>query len=146
MKRYFGYCVYPDGTIIGKNGNKLKQFTKKTVPMGYLYVSIMVCGKCTQRSVHSIVFGAYHGDVPDGMVIDHNDGNPLNNHEKNLVARTHVDNCRKGDSTKLTEEEVREIKIKIENGARGCDLAREYNISQQVICDIRMGRRWVNIH
>ena len=41
-----------------------------------------------------IVWTMHHGEIPEGMIIDHLDGNPFNNAIKNLACKTHGENMR----------------------------------------------------
>ena len=45
--------------------------------------------------VHRVVWEAFNGPIPEGMDIDHIDGNPHNNHLDNLQIVSHSDNCKK---------------------------------------------------
>lgn len=138
---YFGYKVTEEGVVYSKRGWPLIEYTKKTVPMGYKYVSIMRDGVTTQRSVHSIVYEAFHGPLKKGYVIDHIDNNPTNNEASNLQALTTRDNSRKSGN-KLTLEKSKEIRERREAGEKGRDLALEYGVSEQTICDIYKNRKW----
>ena len=42
----------------------------------------------------------------------------------------------------LDEDKVREIRRRRENGERGADLAREFGVSQSVICSVYKRRSW----
>lgn len=53
-------------------------------PSGYA----QVCFDRKMYMVHRIVYEMHYGDIPDGMVIDHKDGNPLNNNIENLRITT----------------------------------------------------------
>ena len=44
--------------------------------------------------VHQIVWRVYHGDVPEGLEIDHIDGDKANNRVENLRVVTHAENIR----------------------------------------------------
>ena len=46
---------------------------------------------------------------------------------------------------KLTEDDVRDIKRRVVQGERGCDLAAEFKVSPACIRDIAKGRRWGHI-
>lgn len=48
-------------------------------------------------------------------------------------------------NSKLTEEQVREIKIRLAKGELGRQIARDYNISQRAISDINCGKTWHHI-
>ena len=138
---FHGYKIRKNGTIIGKSGKRLKQYTKKSVIKGYLYVSVMVNGKCRQMSVHSLVYTAFNGCVPHGMVIDHIDNNALNNELSNLQVLTTKENTRK-DGNIINQDIANRIRIRRAAGERGASLAREYGISDQLVCDIHKGRKW----
>ena len=43
-------------------------------------------------NVHRIIWELIYGDIPKGMVIDHLDGNPLNNNIRNLKCKTQKHN------------------------------------------------------
>lgn len=137
---YDGYKIYEDGTILSKVGRPLKQFTKKSIPMGYKYVSLMVRGKCKQLSVHYIVYRAFHGKVPEGMTIDHKDDNPLNNHKGNLQAMPRGANSAKG-SRIVPFADLGSIRDRIAKGEKGRAIAKEYGVAEQTISNIKTGRR-----
>ena len=136
-----GYKVWEDGNITSLCGVPLRYFTKKTVPKGYWYVNLMRDGVAFQNSVHRIVYNAFKGDLEDGLVVDHIDNDPKNNHIDNLQALTSKDNCRK-DGNKITLEEAMDIKERRLRGEKGRDLAAEYGVSEQTVCDIYKGRKW----
>lgn len=116
---------------------------------GHLIISVWEAGRRRRYLVHVLVAGAFLGPKPDGMEVNHMDGDPTNNRIGNLEYLTHADNIRhgwrdkKGErhfAAKLTDAQVAEIRSSRLNGARGCDLARTYGITQQTICDITKGR------
>lgn len=45
--------------------------------------------------VHRVIWECFNGPIPDGMDVDHIDGNPKNNSLSNLQLLTHRDNLRK---------------------------------------------------
>lgn len=138
---YFGYKVFADGSVLGKRGTKLRQYTKKTVTMGYKYISIMVEGKCLQKSVHSVVYEAFVGAIPKGMHVDHIDDNPTNNDISNLQVLTPRQNTRKSGN-KITESQASEIRRRRQLGESGVSLSKEFGISPQQVCGIFKSRRW----
>lgn len=54
-------------------------------------------------------------------------------------------NVRRGFNTILTESEVKEIRRRRKHGERGNDLAQQYGVSKQTICDINKGRSWKEV-
>jgi len=84
-------CQHPVGA---------KVFRKGTFP-----VAIMVNpprGKARNFSIdtlaHRIIWKMVHGEIPEGMVIDHINGNPFDNRLENLRMVTHTENCRNARS------------------------------------------------
>ena len=46
---------------------------------------------------------------------------------------------------KLKPEDIPEIRRLIAAGERGIDIAEQFGVSPQTICDIKMGRTWVHV-
>lgn len=59
----------------------------------YYHVALTTNKKMKTFSVHSLVALIFIGDRPEGLVIDHIDNNPLNNHVDNLQYITNKRNC-----------------------------------------------------
>jgi hypothetical protein len=110
-----------------------------------------------QKPLHQLVCRAFKGPPPPGKPWSlHRNGIATDNHPSNLYWGTPRDNAAdsirhgtkfapRGERTphaKLTEVQAREIKRRRASGERGCDLAREFKISQQTVCCIKMGRQW----
>lgn len=51
---------------------------------GYRRVSVSLPGNRRQLQAHRVVWVLHHGCIPDGLVVDHKDCNPLNNTIENL--------------------------------------------------------------
>ena len=98
--------------------------------------------------VHRGVALAFLGERPDGAVIRHLDGNPKNCTLCNLAYGSASENVMDGyayagrikKNQKLTLKSAAEIKEKIKNGVRSVEIAKEYGISQQSVCDIKHER------
>jgi hypothetical protein len=75
------------GTIINQRGWILGN----TQNAGYNLISMP--GGCWLA--HRLIYIHTHGSIPDKMVIDHKDGNKLNNSIENLQALTHSQNIKK---------------------------------------------------
>jgi len=97
------------------------------------------------------------GECPKGMEGCHNDGNATNNKLDNLRWDTHANNIldkikhetiAKGSShgnSKLTEEQVKEIKWMLNNNISQDRLARLLNISRRTISMIAKGKIWNHV-
>lgn len=98
--------------------------------------------------VHRLVALAFLGERPVSYEIRHLDGDPTNNRLENLKYGTHSQNVldeyryrgyvRKDQ--KLSPGHAEEIRQLLASGVRSCDIAAQYGVSKQTICDIRHSR------
>lgn len=84
---YSSYTIGNKGTINGIKRDNIG-YTK---PDGYRYAYVKGVG---WRYVHRLVYETFIGAVPDGLEINHKDGNKLNNALDNLEAITHQENIK----------------------------------------------------
>jgi len=115
---------------------------------GYFMVYAVVNGISYRTPAHRLVWQYFYGDVPEGMEINHIDGNKKNNHPLNLEAVTSQGNCRHAITTglrtrKLTVEQVEEIRaICADRKMPRCEIARRFDISQGHLSNIASGRNY----
>jgi hypothetical protein len=83
-------------SIIGKKAGSLSS-------KGYFRVSIN--GKT--RYIHRLIFLMHHGYVP--KIIDHKDGNSLNNKIENLRSATYFENCMNAKLSKTNTSGVKNV-------------------------------------
>lgn len=97
---------------------------------------------------HRISYKLHFGQIPKGNLIRHDCDNPECCNPCHLTPGSQKDNM--GDAAKrnrlpsgkrhhwgkISDAEVREIYRRRKNGETGADLAREFKISQQRVCDI----------
>jgi group I intron endonuclease len=51
----------------------------------------------------------------------------------------------KANSAKLTEDQVKDIKLRLKNNERTCDIARLFSVDSCTITCIKMGRTWKHV-
>jgi hypothetical protein len=107
-----------------------------------------------RHMVHRLVYAAFHGEIPAGLHVLHDDGDHLNNAITNLYADTHLQNMRDkrrhGTQTEgedhhaavLTKADVRRIRFGVEKQK---DLAIELGVKQATISHIRSGKTWKHV-
>ncbi len=89
-------CFAYDPSVVGCLVNKIDRGKAKAnhaakVSLGSKgYLSITIDGKSYQG--HRVVYALHHGEIPDGFVIDHIDGNKINNQITNLRLATKSQN------------------------------------------------------
>ena len=150
---YPGYTVDEMGNVYSYRSGSCKLLAQRD-HRGYLHVNINDCGHPVRKHkepVHKLVLSSFKGARPDGMVCRHLNGNAHDNRLCNLCWGTPQENVhdsikhgtsiclRKGEhsaTAKLTNKEVKEIRLLYQEGMRQRELAVLYNVSQRHVSDI----------
>ncbi len=146
---------------IDKTGRRysIEQKSRKFYPDKDGYLTIVLCkdGRMMYRGVHQLVMNAFIGMPPDGMQVNHKDGNKSNNHLGNLeyVTRSenHLHRCRilghgRGESngrSKLTESKVREIRKLYADGVSCAAIGRLYGVTAGVAWRVGNKKTWIHV-
>lgn len=75
------YVVCDDGNIYDSIGNFIKPTETNK---GHLFIPIRINGKSRTKTIHRLVFETFMGEIPEGMIIHHIDGDKHNNSMSNL--------------------------------------------------------------
>ncbi|HZZ81625.1 MAG TPA: HNH endonuclease [Gemmataceae bacterium] len=121
---------------------------------GYAMVGLQKDGWGRKGFIHGMVAEAFLGPKPSGLVVNHIDGNKLNNWVGNLEYVTIAENNRHALATglrkprrggvKLNEEMVREIRMLTE--FMGCKkLAKQFGVCHQTIRRIVRREEWGHV-
>jgi hypothetical protein len=115
-----------------------------------------------QETIHNrstpIGLSTFHGKIPQGMVVNHKDGNKKNNLLSNLEIATPQQNSihsihvlkhgnvlnqwgENNPSAKLTNKQVLEIIDRRKQGETLKTIAQDYNVTIQTISKIVLGQR-----
>jgi hypothetical protein len=121
---------------------------------GYPTVNLAWVGKKTACKIHRLVLAVFVGPCPEGMVRCHNDGDRSNNSLFNVRWVTHHsnsdDSLRHGTrargprcgATKLSEDEVVQIRLLRADGETIGDLAVRFGVTRGNIKAIVYRRSW----
>ena len=157
-------------TVIRKDGKPLRvtgRVLSTTVnDRGYERLTLVRPGRTYWRcGVHQVVARAWLPKPPrkiastkDGFVVNHKDGNKLNNHAANLeyVASTaNIYHARatgalsakgvRNNKARLTDDQVRQIREAYSTGERQSDLAHRFGVDQTSISRIVRRDSWAHI-
>lgn len=103
--------------------------------------------------VHRLVYTQHHGPIPEGHVVRHTCDNPPCINPDHLLTGTQADNVRDAVSrrrfpsgpehwnSKLSADQISEIRTALTNGATGRSLATLYSVSEATISYIRNTRK-----
>lgn len=146
---------YPDGRRSRmKAGHVL---ALQSLSSGHKIVQLYKDGKQKGFLVHRLVLTAFKGECPAGMECCHNDGNPENNVVGNLRWDTstsnNADKTRHGTQNtgekhglaKLTEEQVRAIKLRLKAKESQGSIALNFGVHQVHISKIKRGLVWSHL-
>lgn len=93
-----------------------------------------------RRKAHVAAWEAAHGPVPEGMELDHLCRQRACIEITHLEPVTRAENARRGSQTKLSPQQVREIRAL--RGVSQRDLARRFGVHQVTISNIQTRRSW----
>jgi len=132
-------------------GRILKPINQHT---GYQTVSLYRDKIPTILLIHRIICETFIGPCPEGLQVNHKDGDKTNNKLENLEYVTRKQNCAHASeaglyqtgedhhAAKLTEEDVLEIVISLEEGESQYSVAARYGITQANVSMIWCGNTW----
>ena len=122
------------------------------------YGKFWVNGKMTRA--HRFSYEIHKGEIPSGMCILHSCDNRKCVKPEHLSAGTNADNMRdkasknrcnsaKGSAlpqSKLNEEQVKQIREKLNLGLSQRTIAKEYGVNQPTISFINTGKTWNHVN
>jgi hypothetical protein len=140
--------------------NKFNRFIKpRKNSDGYLNVTFCIDGVITNYKAHRLIAEAFIPNPLNLPVINHKDGDKTNNNVENLEWCTSSENrihavnvlgCKTGIgirnvNAKLNDDNIREIRKELSNGATGISLANKYGVDPKQISRIKNNKTWKHI-
>lgn len=156
------YYISEFGHVYNKRGRRMKPRMKKT---GYLDIGLFVHKHKIYPQIHVLVASTYIPNPDNLPVVNHIDGNKLNNHVSNLEWVTYSQNTQHAFATGLmtpqygekngmalfTNKEVEHICELLQDGMEIDDVCREVGLDPHNPSDfhriwaIKSGKRWSSI-
>lgn len=105
-------------------------------------------------SIHRLVAEAFIKNPKNYKIVNHKDGNKLNNHSSNLEWTNQSNNCihgiqilghnqgNKHGMSKLQDYQVLDIQSLFDSGVKRKDIAKAYNISLRMVYFIGTRKNW----
>ena len=111
---------------------------------GYQTVGLRMDGKTHPRKIHALVMLAFIGEIPHGLEVCHNDGDPRNNRLSNLRYDTSSANAadmvrHERGSRLFSNETIRRIRELRATGYSILKLCRKFNASRDAIGNMCSG-------
>lgn len=146
-----GWSCTANGDVLGPPGKNVKYYKNNK---GYLHIRY----NHHRYYNHQMVWIFFFKKIPEGLEINHKDGDRLNNKISNLEVCTHRENIlhsirigkqkaigAKGEdnmTSRLTLDIIHQIRYLFEHGYPQVEIARAYEISKTHIFNICRRHRW----
>lgn len=144
------------GRIWRKDGTGERR-AERQIPSGYLMVRAMRNGVRIAGLAHRLVWQYLHGDIPDGMVINHKNGMKDDNRPENIEPVSYSENSKhayriglmdehgqRNPAAKLSDEQVERIRLDYASGAFTMEeLGNKFGVRFQHISRLVRGQRRV---
>lgn len=139
--------------VRGKNHYTGREFLR-TIPERILrpgryckagHISVVLERGTAGTPVHQLIMLTFIGEPKDGFEVLHVNGDPTDNRIENLRYGTRTENIldvykQGGRWRKLSIDDVREIRDRLDAGEKGHSIAQYFNVSDNAISAIKTGR------
>jgi len=150
ISRYPGYIASSHGAIYSEKRGRRKLLSPDVGDQGHCRVTLYRNGVSSRELVHRLILETFSGPPPHPEAQGrHRDGNAENNYLSNLSwggqDENWIDSKRHGTHrrySKLSSEQVAEIRNRHITGETGEALAREFGVSATQIRNIAAGKQW----
>ena len=148
IKNTQGYFINKLGEVLSIFSGYAKPRKWAITKLGYARVWLIGSG---HKRVHRLVAETYLHKPANKDIINHKDGNTLNNSVDNLEWCTTQENLQHARQVlgrtstphkKLEAGQIKEIKNLLKDGKSHVEIARIYNVARSTITAINIGKSW----
>lgn len=142
------YQISDEGRVYSEFNHRLRKLQEDSD--GYLGIHLNKDGIPKYWHIHVLVAKAFISNPFNLPEVNHKDLNRKNNKVNNLEWVTRKENVRHAAKSgsyakRFTEDDIRYIRSRHQEGISGYKLAKEFNVEQQTIYDILNGRTWKDV-
>lgn len=99
----------------------------------------------TMQYMHIAYWERENGPVPKGAELDHLCRNRDCIRPSHCEPVTHLENCRRGAKTKLSPDQILDMRRRVRAGESRASIARSLGVSAGHVCNIINGREWADV-
>lgn len=156
VKSFEMYRIYPDGRVKSDITDKFLTPITNTAGPGYKMVRLSnTRGLRVWAKIHRLVANAFIPNPSKLPVVNHLDGNSMNNDVSNLEWTTNSGNLKhsyllgkksskgiKNGNAKLTDKNVKQIRLEYSTGIKEKQIAKKFGVTYTAIYQITRNRTW----
>lgn len=153
----YGYFATEKGEIYSSKSGRF--ISQRINHHGYLVVNLSINGKCKTFTVHRLIAKAFSPRNGNFKVVNHLDGNKLNNNISNLEWTTHKGNSQhalklnlikhaRGKQTKngkFSDSDIYMIRDYLKQGFSHSKISRMYGVTKSAIQQISNGKTYKHV-
>lgn len=153
--QFTDYNIDTEGNIYNLEGHKLSYYISNS---GYYRVTLFINHKRTKWSVHRLMAETYIGPIPENYVVNHKNGNRLDNRIDNIEIVSHQDNTahasrynlyRHGENfyrTKHSAVKVAKVCTLLQMGYSDSEISKRIpEFKPRTVSSIRSGESWKSV-
>ena len=142
--RYKGYAVHSTGKVEKKKG--MGYINPALDKDGYCRFNVVDNGVRTSYRLHRFIWEAFYGAIPNGMSIDHINGDKTDNRLNNLQLLTFSENASKANQ-RLSKKQIDDIRyLKANTNCSTSQIAEEVGSSQSSVQRVLSNKRFSYVY